>query len=118
MLVKFTSSLQTKNYLGLSDEHLEMLITDPYYNYLREPLGADVSAERAGTVLTLTGTTEFNVDREHVVSVQPNPELHEYGLVSYNSILTGNKVHATFKVRPYKAGVIDLDWLYEIRLIR
>lgn len=116
MFTKLNSSLQTKNYLGLSDADLELLQKDVYFRYLREP-APEILAEKGGVVLTLTGLSTLNVHRDCVASIQPNPELHEFGLVSYNSLFTGSG-NVQFKIRPYKSGILELDYLYEIRLIR
>jgi len=117
MFTKLKSSLQTKNYLGLSDADLANLIVDPYFWYLREPMHAEISAEKAGTIITLEGVSEFNVDRDGMMLVQPHPKLHEFGLVSFNPFFSGVG-SPRFKVRPYKAGKLELDYLYEIRLVR
>ena len=115
MFTKLNSSLQVKNKLGLSDEDLASLELDNYYHYLRSP-GAVITSERGGSVQTLTGDVELNVERGRAVVCQPNPELHLYGTVSFNPIRTGQFV-PEFTFKAFKAGEVTLDWLYEIRLV-
>lgn len=115
MLVKLNSSLQTKNYMGLSDEQLDSLVKDLSYNYLRDS-GGELTSERAGTILTISGMV-LDIHKDYAVALTVNPALLEYGLVSHNHLLYGES-EVLIKVRPFKAGSIELDYFYELRLLK
>jgi hypothetical protein len=117
MLIKLNSSLQTRNYLGLSDEDLASAVTDPYFNYIRLGDGFSVDSEKSGNIITLIGR-EMNIHRDYLAIVQPNPILHRLGSVSFNPLL-GGVIKPTFTLKSYKKfEEIELDYLYEVRLLK
>jgi len=116
MFVKLTSGLQTKNYLGIKQDDLDNMIHDIHYNYLREPMVEEVISERGGSLIVLKSTIEYNVHKDYAAIIQPHPDLHKFGLVSYNAIIT--KGHAEFHIKAYKSGPLELDYLYEVRLVK
>lgn len=116
MLIKLNSSLQTRNYLGLSDKDLAEATIDPYYQYLRTG-SLCVTTSKAGGIITLEGP-ELDVHRDYLAIVQVNPMLHMLGSVSTNSFFSG-KGRPTAVVRTYrKDEEMELDWLFEIRLLK
>jgi len=116
MIHKLNTSLQTKNILGLTDEALENSIIDPYYEFIRLPGPQSVEAERGGSICILNSPFHLNVKRDYLAIVQPNPELHHFGIVSFNPIIAGEYL-PEFVVRAHKAGALELDWLCEVRLL-
>jgi hypothetical protein len=113
--MKLNSTLQTKNYLGLTDLDLEQCVMDPYYEYLRTP-GSTLKFERNGSVITLEGLP-LKIARDHIALVQPNPEIYSLGLVSSPVIYSG-EVTPRMTVKGLKAGEYELDWLLDIRLLK
>lgn len=115
MFIRLNSSLQTKNLMGLSDEALAMGSLDPYYNFIRFG-DAELKAGKGGEVLILQADFNLNIHRDYQVLCQPHPDLHHFGIVSYNPILSG-ECQPEFIVRAHRAGELALDYLMELRLI-
>jgi len=115
MLVKLTSGLQTKNYLGISKEDLDRLIVDPHYNYLAVR-GEAVEVEKKGQIIEFP-LVPLTVHKDYLALVQPNPLLSEMGIVWGNS-LYGEECFPVIYLKAHKPQVIDLEWIAEIRLVR
>jgi hypothetical protein len=114
-MIKLNSSLQTKNLLGLSDDSLAVCEMGPYYNYLLTP-GASIKLERAGAVVVLKSGVNLDVHKDYVAVVQPNPKLHEIGLVSSNTFM--DKGEPVLVLKGFKAGEHIVDHLFSIRLLK
>lgn len=115
MLIKLTSGLQTRNYLGISPEDLGRMNIDKHYNYIRTP-GYTFEAEKKGQVITLEGLP-LNVHRDYIAVVSPNPELFKHGVV-WGQTVYGGECLPTVYLKAHKAEEIELEYLYEVRLIK
>lgn len=115
MLVRLTSGLHTKNHLGISQEILNDLVLDKKFNYLRsQPFSFDV--EKKNDIMAFP-TLELNVHTDYMALVIPNPELSQYGVVWGNQIAAGECMPVIY-FKAHKACDVELDYLYEIRLIK
>jgi len=115
MYSKLSSSLQTRNYLGLSEAALSELRLDPNYEYLE--VGEKVlESEKAGDIVTVE-LPELNIAKLRGATIEVNPSLHEFGSVSYNPILGSGTQRPTLTVRAYKKAEAYLEWTARIRLL-
>ena len=114
MLVKLKQGLQIKNHLGIDPKDLPNLVQDKQYNYLRSPT-FKVSVEKRGEVLALQ-TVPLNVHKDYMALVIPNPELSMHGIVWGNSFWTDD-CQPIIYLKASKVGDIELDYLYDLRLI-
>lgn len=114
MIIKIKSGLQTKNQLGLSQSDLDNMVQDPDRYYLRYKGHDAYSLDRRGSLIEIKGVP-MKIHKDYAAIVQPNPELHKYGIVSFNPILTG-ECTPVFHIKAHQAASIELDWLYEIRM--
>ncbi len=111
---KLNTSFETKNILGVSQEDLDKLTMDPYYEYVQLP-GVSHTFDRGGETLSVD-LIELDIRRYEVVFVEVNPELFEYGLVTFNPVLGSGRQTPRIHIRAHTKGEVDLPWVARLRL--
>jgi len=115
MFQKLNTSMETRNYLGLSEESLDNCSLSLDYEYIEVPC-EDIEFDKSGEVLALS-LPGMNIRRYRGVAIEVNPDLFEIGTVSYNPILGSGPQEPKVFIRAYKKGLYQLEWLARVRLL-
>ncbi len=117
-MIKLNNTLYTKNKMGLSDKDLELCEIGLHYEHIKVPMVEPVSAERAGQVLTIRSPIVLDLEPGYLAFLEPNPKLFKLGSLGFMPTVGPEDapVRPDMVLKMFKAGTVDLDYLFKIRL--